>query len=61
MTSVRKQAGQAIDRDEEPSTVIIDSQSIETSPVRGTERGFERREKSGATNGISWLTRRASL
>ena len=45
MTSLRKQARQAIGRDEEPSAVIIDSQSIKTSPVRGIERGFDAGKK----------------
>ena len=49
MTSLRKQARRAIDRDEEPSAVIIDSQSIKTSPVRGVERGFDAGKKNLGT------------
>lgn len=49
MTSLRKQARRAIDRDEEPSAVIIDSQSIKTSPVRGIERGFDAGKKNLGT------------
>ncbi|WP_371859653.1 IS5 family transposase [Tengunoibacter tsumagoiensis] len=45
MTSLRKQTRQAIGREEEPSAVIIDSQSIKTSPVRGIERGFDAGKK----------------
>jgi putative transposase len=37
MEGLRKQARLAVGREEEPSAAIIDSQSIKTSPVRGTE------------------------
>ena len=46
MTALRKQARQAVGRDEEPSAVIIDSQSIKTSPARGIERGFDAGKKN---------------
>jgi transposase len=46
MTSLRKQARRAINREEEPSAAIIDSQSIKTSPVRGIERGFDAGKKN---------------
>jgi putative transposase len=49
MTSLRKQARRAIDRDEEPSAAIIDSQSIKTSAVRGIERGFDAGKKNLGT------------
>ena len=61
MTNLRNQARQAIGRDEEPSAVIIDSQSIKTSPVRGIERGVDAGKKSGVVNGTCWLTRKASF
>ena len=41
MTALRKQVRTQMGREEEPSAAIIDSQSIKTSPVRGTERGFD--------------------
>ncbi|SRR5581483_1339276 len=46
MTSLRQQARRAIGREDEPSAVIIDSQSIKTSPVRGIERGFDAGKKN---------------
>jgi transposase len=46
MTSLRKQARLALNREEEPSAAIIDSQSIKTSPVRGIERGFDAGKKN---------------
>ena len=46
MNALRKQARQMINRDEEPSAAIIDSQSIKTSPVRGIERGFDAGKKN---------------
>jgi transposase len=41
MTALRKQVRTHMGRDEEPSAAIIVSQSIKTSPVRGSERGFD--------------------
>jgi putative transposase len=49
MHSLRKQARQSLNRDEEPSAAIIDSQSIKTSPVRGIERGFDAGKKNLGT------------
>jgi putative transposase len=46
MTHLRKQTRRAMGRDEEPSAAIIDSQSIKTSPVRGSERGFDGGKKN---------------
>ena len=46
MIHFRKQARQAINREEEPSAAIIDSQSIKTSAVRGIERGFDAGKKN---------------
>jgi putative transposase len=40
MTALRKQVRSQMGRDPEPSAAIIESQSIKTSPVRGSERGF---------------------
>jgi transposase len=53
MDSLRKQARRAVGREEEPSTAIIDSQSIKTSPVRGIERGFDAGEKNLGTQAVS--------
>jgi putative transposase len=46
MTALRKQVRVQMGREEEPSAAIIDSQSIKTSPVRGTERGFDGGKKN---------------
>ncbi len=46
MTALRKQVRHQMGREEEPSAAIIDSQSIKTSPVRGTERGFDGGKKN---------------
>jgi transposase len=44
MAALRKQVRTQMGR--EPSAAIIDSQSIKTSPVRGTARGFDGGEKN---------------
>ncbi|GCE27566.1 hypothetical protein KDA_30500 [Dictyobacter alpinus] len=49
MASLRKQARRTLDREEEPSAAIIDSQSIKTSAVRGIERGFDGGKKNLGT------------
>ena len=46
MNSLRKQVRTHMGRDPEPSAAIIDSQSIKTSPVRGSERGFDGGKKN---------------
>lgn len=46
MTALRKQTRRAMGREEEPSAAIIDSQSIKTAPVRGTDRGFDGGKKN---------------
>jgi transposase len=46
MTALRKQVRTQMGREAEPSAAIIDSQSIKTSPVRGTERGFDGGKKN---------------
>jgi len=46
MTTLRKQVRIKAGRDPEPSAAIIDSQSIKTSPVRGTDRGFDAGKKN---------------
>jgi putative transposase len=46
MHALRKQTRQCINREEEPSAAIIDSQSIKTSAVRGIERGFDGGKKN---------------
>jgi putative transposase len=46
MTSLHKQVRTQMGRDPEPSAAIIDSQSIKTSPVRGSERGFDGGKKT---------------
>ena len=46
MTALRKQVRTRMGRDEEPSAAIIDSQSIKTSPVPGSERGFDAGKKN---------------
>ena len=51
MTALRKEVCRAIGREEEPSAAIIDSQSIKTSAVRGSERGFDAGKKSHAPAG----------
>src|SRR3984893_15708923 len=46
MTSLRREVRTQMGRDPEPSAAIIDSQSIKTSPVRGSERGFDAGKKN---------------
>lgn len=46
MTHLRKRVRVENGRDPEPSAAIIDSQSIKTAPVRGTERGFDGGKKN---------------
>jgi len=46
MHALRKQTRLSLDREEEPSAAIIDSQSIKTSPVRGIERGYDGGKKN---------------
>jgi putative transposase len=46
MTALRKQVRVTLNREEEPSAAVIDSQSIKTSPVRGSERGFDAGKKN---------------
>lgn len=46
MERLRKQVRTQMGRDPEPSAAIIDSQSIKTSPVRGSERGFDAGKKN---------------
>jgi transposase len=46
MTALRKQVRTQMGREEEPSAALIDSQTIKTSPVRGTERGFDGGKKN---------------
>ncbi|GHO51285.1 IS5 family transposase ISMac15 [Ktedonospora formicarum] len=46
MTSLRREVRAHMGRDPEPSAAIIDSQSIKTSPVRGSERGFDAGKKN---------------
>jgi transposase len=46
MDALRPQARREMGREAEPSAAIIDSQSIKTSPVRGSERGFDGGKKS---------------
>jgi putative transposase len=41
MTHLRKQVRTKVGRDPEPSAAIVDSQSINTAPVRGQEKGFD--------------------
>jgi putative transposase len=41
LESLRKQMRKAQGRDEEPSAAVIDSQSIKTSAVRGSEKGYD--------------------
>ena len=41
MSSLRREVRTQMGREPEPSAAIIDSQSIKTSPVRGSERGFD--------------------
>lgn len=45
MTTLRKHVRVQMGREEEPSVTIIDSRSIKTSPVRGTERGSDAGKK----------------
>ncbi len=46
MTVLRRQVRTKMGREAEPSAAIIDSQSIKTSPVRGTDRGFDAWKKN---------------
>lgn len=46
MASLRKQIRQKMGRDAEPSAAVIDSQSIKTAPVRGSERGYDAGKKN---------------
>jgi transposase len=46
MSSLRKKVRTQMGRDPEPSAAIIDSQSMKTSPVRGSERGFDGGKKN---------------
>jgi len=46
MTALRKQVRVTLNREEDPSAAVIASQSIKTSPVRGSERGFDAGEKN---------------
>jgi transposase len=46
MTHLRKRVRTQMGRDPEPSAAVIDSQSIKTAPVRGTERGFDAGKKN---------------
>lgn len=46
MNTLRKQTRRDINREEEPSAAIIDSQSIKTSAVRGSDRGFDAGKKN---------------
>jgi len=46
MSSLRKLVRTQMGRDPEPSAAIIDSQSIKTSPVRGSQRGFDGGKKN---------------
>lgn len=46
MTTLRKEVRRSVGRQEEPSAAIIDSQSIKTSAVRGSERGFDGGKKN---------------
>jgi putative transposase len=41
LSRLRQQVRIQMGRDPEPSAAIIDSQSIKTSPVRGSDRGFD--------------------
>jgi putative transposase len=41
LQTLRRRARQQVGRDPEPSAGIIDRQSIRTSPVRGTQRGYD--------------------
>lgn len=46
MTALRKHVRAQAGREPEPSAAIIDSQSIKTSPVRGSERGYDGGKKN---------------
>jgi len=41
MSSLRREVRTQMGRDPEPSAALIESQSIKTSPVRGSQRGFD--------------------
>src|SRR5712691_5407372 len=49
MSSLRKLVRTQMGRDPEPSAAIIESQSIKTSPVRGSERGTDCGKKNLGT------------
>jgi transposase len=59
MTALRKQVRTQMGREEEPSAANTLSQSIKTSPVRGTERGFDSGKKSSGALGTCSLIRKA--
>jgi transposase len=46
MTHLRKRVRTQAGRDPEPSAAIIDSQSIKTAPVRGSDKGFDAGKKN---------------
>jgi transposase len=46
MTCLRRQVRHRMGRDPEPSAAIIDSQSIKTAPVRGSDKGFDAGKKN---------------
>lgn len=54
MTRLRREVRTQMGQDPEPSTAMIDSQSIKTSPVRGSERGFDGGKKFGVGNATFW-------
>jgi putative transposase len=45
LEALRKQMRKAQGRDEEPSAAVIDSQSMKTSAVRGSEKGYDAGKK----------------
>src|SRR5229473_256577 len=46
MSSLRREVRTQMGRDPEPSAALIESQSIKTSPVRGSQRGFDGGKKN---------------
>jgi transposase len=56
---LRKQMRKQQGRDEEPSAAVIDSQSIKTSAVRGSEKGYDAGKKSGGARDTWSSIRRA--